>query len=163
MKFQERLKELRKEKGLTQRKLAEKLNYGYTAIANYESGRNQPKLQDLVRLADALDTSLDYLVGISDVRCDMTKYGPIEKKILKKAKQNNIELTIMDRLIVCFIYHMLKSNVLDKAQYDKLYNDKENMEKLLQEIEKECCVNFSERFYCFIRNEFIREAVISQI
>ena len=36
------LKELRKEKNLTQIELASILHYGYTAIANYENGRNQP-------------------------------------------------------------------------------------------------------------------------
>ena len=42
--FKDRLKMLRKEKKLTQVKLGEMLNYGYTAIANYESGRNQPSI-----------------------------------------------------------------------------------------------------------------------
>ena len=37
MEFKDRLKALRKEKKLTQVKLGEMLNYGYTAIANYES------------------------------------------------------------------------------------------------------------------------------
>ena len=45
--FKDRLKMLRKEKKLTQVKLGEMLNYGYTAIANYESGRNQPSIPDL--------------------------------------------------------------------------------------------------------------------
>ena len=44
MEFKDRLKALRKEKKLTQVKLGEMLNYGYTAIANYESGRNQPSI-----------------------------------------------------------------------------------------------------------------------
>ena len=59
-----RLKELRKEKKITQVKLASKLHYGYTAIANYESGRNQPNIRDLTKLANTLNVSIDYLVGI---------------------------------------------------------------------------------------------------
>ena len=47
MEFKDRLKMLRKERRLTQVKLGEMLNYGYTAIANYESGRNQPSIPDL--------------------------------------------------------------------------------------------------------------------
>lgn len=43
MEFKDRLKALRKEKKLTQVKLGEMLNYGYTAIANYES-RSKPAL-----------------------------------------------------------------------------------------------------------------------
>ena len=61
--FGKKLKELRKAKKITQKKLSEVLGYGYTAIANYESGRNEPSLQDLVRLADFLDVSVDELLG----------------------------------------------------------------------------------------------------
>ena len=38
------------------------MNYGYTAIANYESGRNQPNIGDLTKLANTLNVSIDYLV-----------------------------------------------------------------------------------------------------
>ena len=42
MQFKDRLRMLRKEKKMTQMRLGNLLNYGYTAIANYESGRNNP-------------------------------------------------------------------------------------------------------------------------
>ncbi|MBM6828069.1 helix-turn-helix transcriptional regulator [Anaerotignum lactatifermentans] len=66
--FKDRLKSLRKEKGLTQVKLGALLNYGYTAIANYESGRNQPGIADLKKIASIFDVSLDYLLGVTDIR-----------------------------------------------------------------------------------------------
>lgn len=66
--FKDRLKMLRKEKKLTQVKLGEMLNYGYTAIANYESGRNQPSIPDLKKIASIFDVSLDYLLGVNDIR-----------------------------------------------------------------------------------------------
>lgn len=66
--FKDRLKALRKEKGLTQVKLGALLNYGYTAIANYESGRNQPGIADLKKIASIFDVSLDYLLGVTDLR-----------------------------------------------------------------------------------------------
>ena len=66
--FKDRLKMLRKEKKLTQVKLGEMLNYGYTAIANYESGRNQPAIADLKKIASIFDVSLDYLLGVNDLR-----------------------------------------------------------------------------------------------
>ncbi|MBR3992433.1 MAG: helix-turn-helix transcriptional regulator [Anaerotignum sp.] len=61
--FAQRLKELRKAKKVTQQELSEVLGYGSTAVANYESGRNEPSLQDLVRIADFFDISLDNLLG----------------------------------------------------------------------------------------------------
>lgn len=68
MEFKDRLKLLRKEKRLTQVKLAEMLNYGYTAIANYESGRNQPSIPDLKKIAAIFNVSMDYLLGVNDIR-----------------------------------------------------------------------------------------------
>lgn len=68
MEFKERLKNLRKEKKYTQVNLSEMLNYGYTAIANYESGRNEPSIADLKKIAAIFDVSLDYLLGVSDTR-----------------------------------------------------------------------------------------------
>ena len=54
MKFSQRLKELRKEKNLTQVELGSMLNYGYTTIANYENGRNHPSLKDIIRIANII-------------------------------------------------------------------------------------------------------------
>lgn len=60
--FAQNLKALRKAKKVTQQELSEVLGYGYTAVANYESGRNEPSLQDLIRIADFFDVSLDNLL-----------------------------------------------------------------------------------------------------
>ena len=63
MKFKDRLKELRIENNCTAAKLASYLNYGGTAISNYESGRNEPSIDILIKIAEYFDVSVDYLVG----------------------------------------------------------------------------------------------------
>ncbi len=68
MLFKDRLKMLRKEKKLTQVCLGQMLNYGYTAIANYESGRNNPSIEDLKKIAAIFNVSMDYLLGVNDIR-----------------------------------------------------------------------------------------------
>ncbi len=68
MEFKERLRMLRKEFGFTQEELAKRLNYGYTAISNYESGRNEPSISDLKKIADCFQVSMDYLLCVSDIR-----------------------------------------------------------------------------------------------
>ena len=68
MEFKDRLKALRKENRMTQAKLGELLNYGYTAIANYEAGRNQPSIPDLKKIASIFNVSMDYLLGVTDLR-----------------------------------------------------------------------------------------------
>lgn len=65
MDFAKNLRKFRKQKRLSQVKLGAMLGYGYTAIANYESGRNTPALKDLMKLATILEVSLDELAGFT--------------------------------------------------------------------------------------------------
>ena len=55
------IRKLRKEHGLTQMQLAEKMGLGATAIVNYESGYSAPPANKLPKLAKALGVSLDRL------------------------------------------------------------------------------------------------------
>lgn len=64
--FQERLKELRKEKGLLQKDLAQKLKTTNSSISDWEKGRSQPDLQTLANLARFFEVSVDYLLGLED-------------------------------------------------------------------------------------------------
>ncbi len=68
MEFHDRLKQLRKEKKMTQAALAKELAYGATAISNYESGHNQPSITDLKKIASIFNVSMDYLVGVNEIR-----------------------------------------------------------------------------------------------
>ena len=66
-KFQERLKELRIEKGLTQKQLAKELNVSEDSVYNWEKGRSEPSINDLIILATMLDVTIDYLVGKTEI------------------------------------------------------------------------------------------------
>lgn len=68
MNFKERLKALRKEAHLNQTETGNILGYRYTAISNYESGRNEPSISDLKKLAKFFNVSMDYLLCINDIR-----------------------------------------------------------------------------------------------
>lgn len=62
--FAVNLRKYRKRKNLSQVKLSQALNYGYTAIANYESGRNEPSIDCLIKLAETLEVTVDELIGV---------------------------------------------------------------------------------------------------
>lgn len=66
MNFGVRLRELRKERGLTQAELAKLLSIGESTISFYESGKRQPDYETLIRLADFFNVSVDYLIGRTD-------------------------------------------------------------------------------------------------
>ena len=61
-----RLKELRLMNGLTQKQIAEKLNVRQNTYSQYENGNREIPLQSLIALSDIYDTSIDYIVGITD-------------------------------------------------------------------------------------------------
>ena len=64
--FGERLRKLREMRNITQEQLAEKADIARTMIGRYETTDQLPSLDTLVRLADALGTSTDYLLGRTD-------------------------------------------------------------------------------------------------
>ena len=62
--FATRLKELRVERGLTQKKLAKAIDTTDDSIFSWEKGRSQPSLEMLRSLCICLDISADYLLGL---------------------------------------------------------------------------------------------------
>ena len=66
MGFSERLKESRKKARLTQVEIAEKLGISQPAYASWERGTKKPTQENLVKLAQVLNVTIDYLVGNSD-------------------------------------------------------------------------------------------------
>lgn len=63
-----RLRSLRDEVGITQQELVDKLFLTQKTINSYETGRTQPNIETLCKIADIFDTSVDYLIGNSNIR-----------------------------------------------------------------------------------------------
>lgn len=57
-----RLKELRKTKGISQLKLAIDLNTNQNTISRYETGEREPGINELIKIADYFNVSIDYLL-----------------------------------------------------------------------------------------------------
>lgn len=66
MSFSDRLSQLRKQRGLTQKQVYEAVKMSAIGYQRYEYGDREPAYQKLIALADYFDVSLDYLVGRSD-------------------------------------------------------------------------------------------------
>ena len=60
--FSEKLALLRKNKGLTQDALAERLNVSRQAVAKWESGQSYPDISNLIQISDMMNVTVDYLV-----------------------------------------------------------------------------------------------------
>lgn len=62
MQFHEKLCGLRKQAGMTQSDLAEKLNVSRQAVSRWEMGTAKPEVDTLIAMGDLFDVSLDYLL-----------------------------------------------------------------------------------------------------
>ena len=60
--FSEKLAILRKNKGITQEALAEKLNVSRQAVAKWESGQAYPDISNLIQISNLMNVTVDYLV-----------------------------------------------------------------------------------------------------
>ena len=61
--LKDRLKELRRREGITQTELARALQVSVGAVGNWESGKRNPDIHMLNRIADGFHVSVDYLTG----------------------------------------------------------------------------------------------------
>ena len=66
VRFSERLKELRIAKGLSRATMAAQLGVNVRSISYWETGKRECDFETLVKLTTLLDTTADYLLGITD-------------------------------------------------------------------------------------------------
>ena len=64
--FSERLIQLRKNRGISQIALAKEIGVSSRIYQEYEYGKSEPKMSNLVSIADFFDVSMDYLSGRTD-------------------------------------------------------------------------------------------------
>ena len=64
MSFSELLKQCRKKQGISQAELASKLGVTQQAVGKWESGKSSPDPSTVARIAELLNTTADYLLGL---------------------------------------------------------------------------------------------------
>lgn len=78
--FQSELKELRIRHSLTQKELGEDLQVSKDQIRFWESGRSQPNLEQLIRIAEHFDISLDELLGLEPIKKQQPAFSPLSEE-----------------------------------------------------------------------------------
>lgn len=73
MRVGERIRYLRIRSGIKQGTLAQHVHCSQNSISKYENGHTEPPIDTLKQLAEALDTTVDYLVGMPN--------APISRKV----------------------------------------------------------------------------------
>lgn len=88
--FSEKLVILRKNKGITQEALAEKLNVSRQAVAKWESGQAYPDISNLIQISNLMNVTVDYLVrdGECMVKLDADKDTDLNEIIKFRLEAN---------------------------------------------------------------------------
>lgn len=129
--FQKRLKKLRIENNLSQKKLAESLNIDKSVISSYELGKTLPNCQTLINIAYFFNVSIDYIVGVTN------KYSafPIDNEIAQDPDEPYFSFSIyvyelnrlyersdiktqqiLSEIFKIFFYHFLGKELRKKEQ-----------------------------------------------
>ena len=75
MTFANRLKDLRKERGLTQAELSEKLGVSKGAVAQWEGGKRKPSYKTLDAMSELFGKKIEYILGTTDDNSDVKKFS----------------------------------------------------------------------------------------
>lgn len=96
------IKELRKEKGLTQEQLAEQFNVSRRTVSRWETGSNLPELDILIEMADYYEVGIRELLNGERKSEDMNK--ELEETVLKVAEYSNEDkIKVTKRMHLLFI------------------------------------------------------------
>ena len=83
--FADRLKELRKKKGISQDELAALIEVHITQVSRYERRETKPNAEVMTKLAKALDTTVDFLMNAT--ADDAVKDAGLEKEQISRFKE----------------------------------------------------------------------------
>ena len=97
MKFEEKLIQLRKRKGLSQEELADKLGVSRQAISRWETGTVLPDADNLLRISELFDVSIDCLLH-DEYECN-SDFSKIQRKPNDKTENQS-----RSHLIACILW-----------------------------------------------------------
>ena len=137
--FKERLKELRKSKGLSQKQLAEKTGISVHTINSYESGRRDPNTKNLQILQDFFQVSQGFLLGelksddffkdqeVIDLNLDtvLTQISMLKQNMkISESHQNRVATLFLLKSLNYINNEMLcrTTNTLDENDINSLFN-----------------------------------------
>lgn len=83
------LKEIRKQKGLTQTEVAQKLNISQQTYSDYENKKTEPDIDKLIELSKLFNISLDKLLKENKDEINNNQHPRYSDNLIEKIKQLN--------------------------------------------------------------------------
>ncbi|MBQ5841028.1 MAG: helix-turn-helix transcriptional regulator, partial [Clostridia bacterium] len=97
---------LRREAGMTQLGLAEKLNYSDKAVSKWERGESLPDVATLKELAELFSVTVDYLL-----RADHPSEVAAQREYTRRQRRNHRLITAMSCMLVWLVATFLFANI----------------------------------------------------
>ena len=138
-----RLKQLRKEKGLTLDEIQNKAGIKRGTYNNYENGVTEPKLETWQKLADFFGVSVPYLQGISDIK-DLETVSTFEKFLesLEKTPDGKSTKVPVDEMLALMnglklkTFLKINSSIISKQNGELSENDLKKYNKIAFNLDK---------------------------
>lgn len=89
--FSVRLRSLMKQRGITQRRLAERINVTEASMSRYVKGERKPRLNAVADMATALHTTSDYLLGRDSVHDETFDFVQVRRMLARHASELTAE------------------------------------------------------------------------
>lgn len=128
----DRILNLRKELSLSQKELADKVGITEASLSRYENNKREPKGEIIAKLAKALNTTTDYLLG--NIHNDDIYTAPLtekdEKDVEKEIEKLRADISSMEGFMLCgeMLTDEAKEAILESLssgiRYAKLINKK---------------------------------------
>lgn len=99
MTFAEKIQRIRKKKGWSQGELAKRIGTSAPIVGRYERGEITPSIEVAAKIADALEVTLDHLIGNTDMELDKETLRRIEEMSKLPEKERQHILRTIDALI----------------------------------------------------------------
>lgn len=132
--FPQRLKKFRKEKGLTQKELGERLGVKQNTFTNWENGKREPNLSTILKLAEILETTTDDLLGYTILSANQPVVSLSEIDV---ANIDKLSMTELGMLKVAIVMEVAKTSRNTKEIIQELievYHLNETQTELLNDI-----------------------------
>lgn len=111
-----KIRELRKARGMTQSDLAKQLNTSTSNVSGWECGKWQPDNDALIKLAELFNVSVDYLLGAEKYKKEPDTLSAEERKLLADYRALPEELRALVREQMALFTKA--DNLIDKKKND---------------------------------------------
>ncbi|EPU98761.1 helix-turn-helix domain-containing protein [Streptococcus dysgalactiae subsp. dysgalactiae] len=132
--FPQRLKKLRKEKGLTQKELGERLGVKQNTFTNWENGKREPNLSTILKLAEILETTTDNLLGYTILSANQPVVSLSEIDVTNIDKLSMTELGMLKVAIVMEVAKTSRNTKEIIQELIEVYHLNETQTELLNDI-----------------------------